>query len=79
MKGLECLLGGLQGEAERHAVGQESPAAAIRIERIFRIGQRRAPFGRPEPGALSAGLLIAGEKQDQVALGLEAGRFELEE
>src|SRR5215212_5256889 len=68
--GLEGLFGRLQTKAERLTVARESAAARVGVER--ELGFRPlAPFGRAELRALALSLLVAGEKEHYVAVGLE--------
>ena len=65
------LLGGLDAEAEQGAVLEEGAAAGIGVEREI---ERRGvdPLAGGELGAAPARLLVAGEQDDDVAIGPEA-------
>ena len=65
------LLGGLHREAQSGAVGEEGAAAAVGVE--GEVDRRRIePLVGGEVGAVAGGLLVAGEQDDDVAVGLEA-------
>src|SRR5690606_31402740 len=52
--------------------------AAVRVQRVFRVDQLAMPGGQ-EGGARTRRLLVTGEHDDEVAVGIEAFAFQADE